>query len=186
MQQFMQVKLYARYWAGGLSNLPWFPSSCCIADQSVISRSGRSHVSLRQPPMFSDQNAQSFDSFCLSTILRLVWWVRWLQQQALRIREQVLGPDHPDVAVSLTNTGELYRSQGMFAEAEPLFKVRNWETHLHSGSRGFKVTSSACQQSAARSSNHLESDDVFAIQHLVGKVSRSRIPPVTLLDGTTR
>ena len=46
------------------------------------------------------------------------------QQQALKLREQVLGPDHPDVAVSLNNYAELLRSQGCFSEAEPLFKVR--------------------------------------------------------------
>src|SRR5262249_14182367 len=37
-------------------------------------------------------------------------------------REQVLTPDHPDVAVSLNNLAELYGVQGRFADAEPLHK----------------------------------------------------------------
>jgi tetratricopeptide (TPR) repeat protein len=40
----------------------------------------------------------------------------------LAIREKVLGPEHPDVAQSLNNLGELYRIQGRYAEAEPLLK----------------------------------------------------------------
>lgn len=39
------------------------------------------------------------------------------------IREQVLGPDHPDVAVSLNNMAQLLNGQGRYAEAEPLYKV---------------------------------------------------------------
>jgi hypothetical protein len=33
---------------------------------------------------------------------------------------KVLGPDHPDVAISLNNLASLYESQGQYAEAEPL------------------------------------------------------------------
>ena len=32
--------------------------------------------------------------------------------------EQVLGPDHPDVATNLNNLASLYRGQGKYAEAE--------------------------------------------------------------------
>jgi tetratricopeptide (TPR) repeat protein len=45
-----------------------------------------------------------------------------LALRALIIREKALGPDHPDVAVSLNNLGELYRAQGRYADAEPLYK----------------------------------------------------------------
>jgi tetratricopeptide (TPR) repeat protein len=38
------------------------------------------------------------------------------------IREKTLGPDHPDVAVSLNNLGLLYESQGRYGNAEPLLK----------------------------------------------------------------
>ena len=31
-------------------------------------------------------------------------------------------PEHPDVAISLNDLGELYRVQGRFAEAEPFLK----------------------------------------------------------------
>jgi CHAT domain-containing protein/Tfp pilus assembly protein PilF len=37
-------------------------------------------------------------------------------------RERILGPDHPDMAVSLNNVAMLYESQGNHAAAEPLFK----------------------------------------------------------------
>jgi tetratricopeptide (TPR) repeat protein len=40
--------------------------------------------------------------------------------RALRIREQQLGPEHPDVADSLSYLANLYRQQGKYAEAEPL------------------------------------------------------------------
>jgi CHAT domain-containing protein/tetratricopeptide (TPR) repeat protein len=43
-------------------------------------------------------------------------------QQVLALREKALGPDHPDVAQSLSDLARLYRVQSRFAEAEPLFK----------------------------------------------------------------
>jgi tetratricopeptide (TPR) repeat protein len=46
-----------------------------------------------------------------------------LYKSALAMREKTLGPDHPDVAVSLNNVAVLYRRQGRYAEAEPLFKA---------------------------------------------------------------
>ena len=39
----------------------------------------------------------------------------------LSIRERVLGSDHPDVAMSLSNLAALYDHQGRYPEAEPLF-----------------------------------------------------------------
>ena len=44
-----------------------------------------------------------------------------LYRQALEIREHVLGPEHPDVAISLSNLTTLYWDQGKFTQAEPLF-----------------------------------------------------------------
>ncbi len=40
----------------------------------------------------------------------------------LFIKTDILGKDHPAVAVSLTGLGLLYYSQGKYVEAEPLFK----------------------------------------------------------------
>jgi tetratricopeptide (TPR) repeat protein len=37
------------------------------------------------------------------------------------IREQQLGADHPSVATSLNNLAGLYRAQGKYSEAEPLY-----------------------------------------------------------------
>src|SRR2546430_11503933 len=43
-----------------------------------------------------------------------------LWHRALHIREQALGPEHPDVASSLNSLADLYSEQGKYAEAEPL------------------------------------------------------------------
>jgi tetratricopeptide (TPR) repeat protein/CHAT domain-containing protein len=43
-------------------------------------------------------------------------------QQVLALREKALGPDHHDVAQSLSDLARLYFVQSRFAEAEPLFK----------------------------------------------------------------
>ena len=45
-----------------------------------------------------------------------------LYKRALAIREKTLGPEHPEVALSLNNLAELYRVQGEYAEALPLYK----------------------------------------------------------------
>ncbi len=50
-------------------------------------------------------------------------------QAALEAAEKNAGPDHPDVATSLNNLAELYRVQGAYAKAEPLYKrsLAIWE-----------------------------------------------------------
>jgi tetratricopeptide (TPR) repeat protein len=45
-----------------------------------------------------------------------------LFQEALAIREQVLGKRHPDYATSLNNLALLYHSQGAYEQALPLFQ----------------------------------------------------------------
>ena len=45
-----------------------------------------------------------------------------LFQRALAIREQQLGPQHPDTATSLNNLALLYHDQGKYEQAEPLFQ----------------------------------------------------------------
>ncbi len=45
-----------------------------------------------------------------------------LYRQALAIREQVLGQEHPDVAESLNGLGELYDHQGKYAQAESVYQ----------------------------------------------------------------
>ena len=42
--------------------------------------------------------------------------------QVLAMREQLLGPDHPEVANSVNNFAALYDSQGRYDDAEPLYK----------------------------------------------------------------
>ena len=44
-----------------------------------------------------------------------------LFEEALRIREKALGPDHRDVATSLNNLAALYEAKGDYARAEPLY-----------------------------------------------------------------
>jgi tetratricopeptide (TPR) repeat protein len=53
-------------------------------------------------------------------------------EQALAMREQALGEEHPDVAASLNNLAELYRAQGRYVDAEPLYEraVAIWEKVL--------------------------------------------------------
>ena len=43
-------------------------------------------------------------------------------QQSLHIMEDVLGPDHHDVASPLNGLANLYEEQGKYAEAEPLYR----------------------------------------------------------------
>jgi tetratricopeptide (TPR) repeat protein/CHAT domain-containing protein len=45
-----------------------------------------------------------------------------LAQRALAIKEEVLGPDHPDVATTLNNLAVLYDNLGRYADAEPLYR----------------------------------------------------------------
>ena len=45
-----------------------------------------------------------------------------LYQQALRIRQKVLGPEHPDTATSLNDLAVLYQDMGEYAKAEPLLQ----------------------------------------------------------------
>jgi tetratricopeptide (TPR) repeat protein len=45
-----------------------------------------------------------------------------LYQRALAIREQQLGPQHPDVAASFDGLAYLYYEQGKYTEAEPLYQ----------------------------------------------------------------
>jgi tetratricopeptide (TPR) repeat protein len=46
-------------------------------------------------------------------------------QRALNIREKALGPEHPDVASSLSNLGEVFNKQGKYDKA-----LRNYERAL--------------------------------------------------------
>jgi tetratricopeptide (TPR) repeat protein len=45
-----------------------------------------------------------------------------LYQQSLKIRENILGPEHPDTATSLNNLAWLYEDQGQYAAAESLWR----------------------------------------------------------------
>ena len=45
-----------------------------------------------------------------------------LFERALDIRERILGPDHPDTAISLNDLGLLHWAQGELDAAKPLFE----------------------------------------------------------------
>jgi tetratricopeptide (TPR) repeat protein len=47
-----------------------------------------------------------------------------LYKRALGVREKALGLDHPDVATSLNNLAELYRTKGKYEDAEPRMSER--------------------------------------------------------------
>lgn len=42
--------------------------------------------------------------------------------EAILIWEKALGPEHPDVALSLNDLAQLYQAQGRYDEAEPLYE----------------------------------------------------------------
>ena len=59
-------------------------------------------------------------------------------RHALAIKEHLLGPEHPDVALTLSNLAVLYKAQGRYADAEalyqrawPLFEQALGPTHPH-------------------------------------------------------
>ena len=43
-------------------------------------------------------------------------------KKALKVAEEIVGPDHPSVATSLNNLALLYFNQGQYAASEPLYK----------------------------------------------------------------
>jgi tetratricopeptide (TPR) repeat protein len=45
-----------------------------------------------------------------------------LDQEALRIYQKVLGPEHPNTATSLSDLAVLYQAMGEYAKAEPLLQ----------------------------------------------------------------
>ena len=48
-----------------------------------------------------------------------------LYQRALKIREKVLGPEHPDVAHSLNNLAALYHAQGRYGGGRAALPARD-------------------------------------------------------------
>ncbi len=45
-----------------------------------------------------------------------------MAQEALKVAKESFGPDHPNLATSLNILAELYRAQGQYAAAEPLYQ----------------------------------------------------------------
>ncbi|CAM9894284.1 unnamed protein product, partial [Laminaria digitata] len=45
-----------------------------------------------------------------------------MYKRSLAIREKIMGPEHPEVAILLSNSAGWLKGQGSFAEAEPLYK----------------------------------------------------------------
>lgn len=43
-------------------------------------------------------------------------------KKALEVAEKNVGLNHPDVSTSLNNLAALYKAQGQYAQAEPLYK----------------------------------------------------------------
>ena len=53
-------------------------------------------------------------------------------QALLAINEKALGPDHPSVELALNDLAELYKEQGRYAEADPLYRraLATWKEAL--------------------------------------------------------
>ncbi len=78
----------------------------------------------------ADYARRDIDTTCLfadGLFLYMARYGRWTEveplcQNALALRESILGPEHPATALSLHNMASFYDSQGRYAEAEPLLK----------------------------------------------------------------
>ena len=99
-----------------------------LADLGTSLRQGSSACG-RQPEQFSRALSQTkAGTPTPNRCINAVW----------QILEQALGKDHPDVAASLNNLAELYRAQGRYADAEPLYRrsLADSGTGLGQGSSG--------------------------------------------------
>ena len=63
-------------------------------------------------------------------------------ERALRLREEILGMDHPDLAISIHGLAELYRAQRAFGEALPLYQRALRIRGKHFGSESAEVATS--------------------------------------------
>src|SRR5207245_10901624 len=73
-------------------------------------------------------------------------------QRALKIREKVLGADHPDVGATLSGLAAVYQDTGDYAEAEELYKRAQKIAEKAHGPESLAASSS--MQELARLSSH--------------------------------
>ena len=81
---------------------------------------------LATPPVFAQDAGKDWDALN-KEVLELYRTGKYdravvVAKKALEVAEKSLGPNHPDVATSLTNLAMLYTAQGQYAQAEPLYK----------------------------------------------------------------
>ncbi|HAA26654.1 MAG TPA: kinesin, partial [Cyanobacteria bacterium UBA8553] len=86
-----------------------------VAGQANPPQSAQQSAELEEAKRLSEQVNQLYNQGQYAAAIPLA-------EQALTIREKVLGPEHPDVATILNNLGGLYREQGNFSKAEPLLQ----------------------------------------------------------------
>ena len=86
-----------------------------------------------------------------------------LFQQALAIREKVLGPEHPDLATTLNNLGLLYIDQGRYTEAEPLLQraLTIGEKVLGSGHLDLAITLDNLTQLYAAQGRYVDAEPLY-------------------------
>jgi CHAT domain-containing protein/Tfp pilus assembly protein PilF len=96
---------------------------CLIVAASVALACGFATPSIAQSSQADEKSAEGLDR----EVLALVGAGKFagavpLAQKALAMREQALGPDHPDVAAALIHLGGLHGLQNRYADAEAEFK----------------------------------------------------------------
>jgi tetratricopeptide (TPR) repeat protein len=91
----------------------------------------------------------------------------------------VAGPDHPDVAQSLANLAVLYREQGRYADAEPLFRraLAIWEKAL--GSEHLRVALALNNLALLYTYQDRYADAMPLVQTTIGQGSRRYPSPST-------
>ncbi|WP_198954263.1 CHAT domain-containing tetratricopeptide repeat protein [Moorena bouillonii] len=97
---------------------PWEQTGIAQAQESSPSTEPRESVIARKLAEASRLNQQVLELYQQRKYSEAIP----LWERELEIRQQVLGPDHPDVAANLNYLGVLYSSQGRYQEAESLFQ----------------------------------------------------------------
>jgi CHAT domain-containing protein/tetratricopeptide (TPR) repeat protein len=97
-----------------LTSMPWVRAEPVMIVQSTIEAesSNQSEPDLQAMIEKADRLHSQGDYAAAAAI--------W--QQLLTISEKLLGPDHPDVALSLNNLALLLSDQGQYSAAEPLYR----------------------------------------------------------------
>ncbi len=114
----MAASLVVGLFFGGLSWQAYIMTTAvpiAVATKPLVFRGGPSEP---QEKAFAAADEKLLTNYNLARL----YDKQGLSGKADEIREGALDPGHPDVAASLNNLAELYKTQGRYAEAEPLLE----------------------------------------------------------------